>query len=86
MVSLDRCNGSCYNVDSPFGRICVPNKTADINLNVCKIITRISESKTLTKHINKISIKHRVYKENCVWIPSICACELNRYLKSIVDD
>ena len=86
MVSLDRCNGSCYNVDSPFGRICVPNKTADANLNFCKIIARISELKTLTKQINKISIKHRVCKENFVSIPSISACEFNRYLKNIVDD
>ena len=47
MVSLDRINGSCHTS----GRICVPNKTEDVNLSVFNMITRINESKPLTKHI-----------------------------------
>ena len=31
-------------------RVCVPNKTTDINSNVFDMITRINESKALTKH------------------------------------
>ena len=46
MVNLDRCNGSCSFLDDPSGRICVPNKTDDINLNVFNMITRTNESKT----------------------------------------
>ena len=33
----------------------------------------------------KNPIKHRVYKEHYVCNLSTCACEINRYLKSIVD-
>ena len=51
MVNLDRCNRSCNNFDYPFGRICVPNKMENININVFNMITRTNESKTLTKHI-----------------------------------
>ena len=36
MISLDRCNGSCNTPDDPSGRICLPNKTEDENLNVIK--------------------------------------------------
>ena len=32
-------------------RICVLNKSEDVNLNVYNMITRINESKTLTKHV-----------------------------------
>ena len=32
-------------------RICVLNKSEDANLNVYNMITRINESKTLTKHV-----------------------------------
>ena len=35
---------------------------------------------------NKNTIKHRVCKENHVRNPSKCTCEIDRYLKSIVDD
>ena len=39
MVNLDRCNVSCNTFDDPSGRICVPNKTENINANVFNMIT-----------------------------------------------
>ena len=33
-------------------RVCVPNKTEDLDLSVFNIITGINESKTLTRHIS----------------------------------
>ena len=33
-------------------KICVPNKTEDLNLRVCNMITGMNESKTLEKHIS----------------------------------
>ena len=37
MVSLDRCNGS-YTLDDLSGRICVPNRTENVNLNILSLI------------------------------------------------
>ena len=51
-VKLDRCVGSCNNVNDLSNKVCVPNKTEDLNLRVFNIITEINESKTLTKHIS----------------------------------
>ena len=33
-------------------KVCIPNKTEDLNLSVFNMITGINESKTLTKHIS----------------------------------
>ena len=33
-------------------KVCVPNKTKDLNLSVFNMITRINEWKALTKHIS----------------------------------
>ena len=33
-------------------KVCVPNKTEDLNLSVFNMITGINESKTLTKNIS----------------------------------
>ena len=41
-----------YNLDDLSNRVCVPNKTVDLNLNIFHIITGINESKILTKHIS----------------------------------
>ena len=45
LVKLDRCVGSC-------NKVCVPNKTEDLNLRVFNMITGRNELKTLTKHIS----------------------------------
>ena len=52
MLGLDRCNGSCNTPDHLSTRICVPNKTEDLNLNVFNVAIRISQLKTLMKHIS----------------------------------
>ena len=43
MLSLDICNGSCNTIDDLSNRICDPNKTQNVNLNVFNLITRINE-------------------------------------------
>ena len=51
-IKLDRCVGSCNTLIDLSDKVCVPNITEDLNLNVFDMITGISESKTLTKHIS----------------------------------
>ena len=49
-VKLDRCVGSCITPNDLPNKVCVPNKTEDLNLSMFNMITGINESKTLTKH------------------------------------
>ena len=51
-VKLDRCVGSCNTLNDLSNKVCVPNKTEDLNLSVFNMITGINESKKLTKHIS----------------------------------
>ena len=51
-VKLDRCVGSCNTLNNFFNKVCVQNKTKDLNISVFNKITGIKESKTLTKHIS----------------------------------
>ena len=37
-VKLDRCIGSCNNLNDLPNKVCVPNKTEDLNLSVFKMI------------------------------------------------
>ena len=53
VVKLDRCVGSCNNINDFSSKVCIPNKTEDLNLSIFKMITGIKESKALTKHILK---------------------------------
>ena len=51
-VNLDRCVRSCNTLNDLSNKVCVPNKTEDLNLSLFNMITGIIESKTLTKHIS----------------------------------
>ena len=41
-----------YTLNDLPNKVCVPNKTEDLNISVFNIITGINESKTLRKHIS----------------------------------
>ena len=42
-VKLDRCAGSCNTLNDFSNKVCVPNKTEDLNLSVFNMITGINE-------------------------------------------
>ena len=44
-VKLDRCVGSCKTLNDLSNKVCIPNKTEDLNLSVFNMITGINESK-----------------------------------------
>ena len=49
---LDRCVGSCNTHNDLSNKVCVPNKTEDLNIHIFSMITGISESKILAKHVS----------------------------------
>ena len=52
IVKSDKCVGSCSTLNGLPNKVCVPNKTVDLNLSVFNMITGINEWKTLKKHIS----------------------------------
>ena len=84
MVSLDRCNGVCKILDDPSDRISVSNKLGDANVNVFNMVTRINESRTLTKRILcdcKCRFDGRKCNSNQKWNNSKCRCECKNPIK-----
>ena len=51
-VKLDECVGSCNTLNDLSNKVCITNKTEDLNLSMFNVITGINESKILTKHIS----------------------------------
>ena len=52
MISLDRFNRSCNTLDDSSSKICTPNNTKDVSIEVLNMITEKNEAKTLVKHIS----------------------------------
>ena len=49
---LDKCVGSFNTLNDLSNKVCVPNKTQDLNLSMFNMIKGINESKTIRKHIS----------------------------------
>ena len=80
-VKLDKCVGSCNTLNDLSNKVCVPNKTEDLNLSVFNMITGINESKTLTKHIScecKCKFDGRSCNSDQWWNNDKCRCECKK--------
>ena len=56
-------------------KVCIPNKTKDLNLSVFNMIAGINESKTLTKHVSfecKYKFDGGKYNSNQWWNNDKC--------------
>ena len=51
-VKLDKCVGSCNTLNDLSNKVCVPNKTEDLNMYIFNMITGKNKSKFLTKDIS----------------------------------
>ena len=80
-VKLDKRVGSCNTLNDLSNKVCVPNKTEYLNLRLLNIVTGISESKTLTKHI-LCECKYRFDGRKCnsdQWLNNDkCQCECKK--------
>ena len=66
-VKLGRCIGNCNTLNDLSNKVCVPNKTEDLNLSAVNMITGINEPKTLRKHIS-CKLKCSKWKKNAIQI------------------
>ena len=51
-VKLYICAESCNTLNDLSNKVCVPNKTENLNISIFNMITEINDSKTLAKHIS----------------------------------
>ena len=80
-VKLDRCVANCNTLNDFSNKVCVPNKTEDLNLSVFNMITGINESKIVTKHISsdcKCRFDGRKCNSDQWWNNNKCRCECKK--------
>ena len=80
-AKLNRCVGCCNILNDLSNKVCVPNKTENLNLSVFNINTGIHESKTLTKHISCECIRRfdgRKCNSDQWWNNDKCWCECKK--------
>ena len=82
-VKLDKCVGSCNTFNDLSNKVCVPNKTENLNLSMSNMITVMNESKILTKHVS-CACKCKFHARNVIQIKSAVTTNVDARLKSII--
>ena len=77
-IHIYRSVGTCNILNDFSNKVCLPNKTGDLNPNVLNMITGINESKILPKHISyerKCKFDGGKCNSNQKWNNDKCCCE-----------
>ena len=80
-VILAKFSGICNTFNDLSDKVCVPNKTEDLNPSVFSMITGKNESKKLTKHISckcKCKFNGRKCDSDQWWSNDKCQCECKK--------
>ena len=88
-VKLDRCAGSCNTINELSNKVCIPNKTEDLNLSMFSMITWKNESKILTKtcHTNvnvNLMEENVIQSKNGITINFNASAKTMIYVKKII--
>ena len=90
-VKLDKYVRSCNTLNDSSNKVCVPDKTEDLNLSVFNMITRKNECKCKCKfdgrkcnsnqwwNNNKCWFereKHHIYEKDYIWNNATCSCNI----------
>ena len=63
-VKVNKCSGSCNNINEPYAKICVPDNVKNTNVKVFNLMSRTNE----TRHIKW----HKTCKCRCRLDSSVC--------------
>ena len=77
-IKVNKCSGSCNNVNDPFAKLCVPDITKNSNLKVFNLMARINETRQIVWHetckcICKLT--SAVCNSRQIWNEDKCRCE-----------
>ena len=50
-IKVNKCSGSCYSIDNPYAKLCVPDVVQNINVKVFNLMSWSNQ----TKHIELVN-------------------------------
>ena len=49
-IKINKCNGSCNNVNDPFAKLCIPDIIKNMNVKLFNLLSRINETRRIIWH------------------------------------
>ena len=77
-ILVNKCSGSCNNVNNPYAKLSIPNIVKDMNIKVFNLMSRITETRHISWHktcICKCRLDASVCNDKQCWNNDKCRCE-----------
>ena len=77
-ILLNKCSGSCKNINNPYVKLCVPDVIKDMNIEVLNLMSRINETRHVSWHETctcKCRLDASVCNNKQHWNNDKCRCE-----------
>ena len=49
-IKRSKCSGSCYNINDPYAKLCVPDVAENLNVKVFNLMSRANETRHVKWH------------------------------------
>ena len=77
-IKVNKCSGSCSNVNDPYAKLCVPDIIKSINVKVFNLMSRINETRQIILHETckcVCRLTSAVCNNRQIWNKDKCRCE-----------
>ena len=88
-VKINKCSGSCNNINNPYAKLCVPDFVKKMNVKVFYLISRTNETRHIKWH-ETCKSKYRLDASVCNnkqrWNEDKCRCEFKELIDKRICD
>ena len=77
-IKVNKCRGSCNNINDPFGKLCLPDVIKTINIKVFNLMSRTNETRHIEWHETckcKCRLDASVFSNKQRWNKDKYGCE-----------
>ena len=86
-VLVNKSSGSCNTLDNPMSKICVPNVTKGVNMQVYNFLMRLNETHNVLWHQSckcVCKLNSSVCNNKQIWNDDTCRCDCNEDFAGII--
>ena len=82
-IKVNKCSGSCNNINDPYAKLCAPNVAKNINVRVLNLMPWSNQTRHIEWYENckcKCRLNARVCNNKQIWNEDKCGCEFREKL------
>ena len=79
-VMINKCSGSCNDINDPMAKVCVPDVTKSVSMKVYNLLMRANETKNVVWHETckcVCRLTSAVFNSKQIWNSDTCSCICN---------